>query len=54
MPWPQNVETAKLVEDEVRKNGAVPATIAIKDGKCLVGLSAEDLEYFGKQPMYGR
>ena len=48
MPWPQNVITAKAVEDEVRKNGAVPATIAIKDGKCLVGLSAEDLDYFGQ------
>ena len=48
MPWPQNVITAKAVEDEVRKYGAVPATIAIKDGKCLVGLSAEDLDYFGQ------
>ena len=48
MPWPQNVITAKLVEDEVRKYGAVPATIAIKDGKCLVGLSEDDIDYFGQ------
>ncbi|WP_338408674.1 pseudouridine-5'-phosphate glycosidase [uncultured Flavobacterium sp.] len=48
MPYPQNVATAKLVEDEVRKCGAVPATIAIKDGKCLVGLSSDDIEYFGQ------
>jgi pseudouridine-5'-phosphate glycosidase len=48
MPYPQNVVTAKSVEDEVRKNGAIPATIAIKDGKCLIGLSAEDIDYFGQ------
>lgn len=49
MPYPQNVETAKAVEDTVRKAGAVPATIAIIDGKCKVGLSAEELESFGKE-----
>ena len=48
MPWPQNAVTAKLVEEEVRKAGAIPATIAIKDGKCLVGLSAADIDYFGQ------
>ncbi len=48
MPWPQNAITAKLVEDEVRKNGAIPATIAIRDGKCLVGLSSDDIDYFGQ------
>ena len=49
MPWPRNVETALMVEDTVRKNGAVPATIAIKDGQCLVGLSAGELDFFGKE-----
>lgn len=49
MPWPKNVETAMMVEDAVRKEGAVPATIAIRDGKCLVGLSKEQLEFFGKE-----
>ena len=48
MPWPKNVETALSVEAAVRKEGAVPATIAIKDGKCLVGLSQNDIEFFGK------
>lgn len=49
MPWPQNVETAMAVEDTVRINGAIPATIAIFDGKCHVGLSNEQLGYFGKE-----
>ena len=48
MPWPQNAITAKSVEDEVRKKGAVPATIAIKEGKCLVGLSSADIDYFAQ------
>ena len=46
MPYPQNLQTALEVEDIVRKNGAVPATIAIFNGKCYVGLSKEQLEYF--------
>lgn len=48
MPYPKNVETALAVEKAVRDNGAVPATIAIMDGKCHVGLSAEQIEFFGK------
>ena len=50
MPWPQNVATAKSVEQVVRENGAVPATIAIINGKCLVGLSDADIEYLGRTP----
>lgn len=49
MPWPRNVETALSVEDAVRKEGAIPATIAIRDGKCLVGLSKQDIEFFGRE-----
>ena len=49
MPYPQNLETAIDVENIVRTNGAVPATIAIFDGKCHVGLSKEQLEYFAKK-----
>ena len=41
MPYPQNVETALRVEEEVRKNGAVPATIAIIDGVPTVGCNRE-------------
>ncbi len=47
MPYPKNVETALAVEEVVRQNGAVPATIAIMNGKCHVGLTAEQLAYFG-------
>ncbi|MEO6230375.1 MAG: pseudouridine-5'-phosphate glycosidase [Ferruginibacter sp.] len=47
MPYPKNVATALAVEAVVRDNGAVPATIAIFDGKCHVGLSADQIEYFG-------
>jgi len=49
MPYPKNAETALTVEDTVRKNGAIPATIAIFNGKCHVGLSNEQVEYFGKE-----
>lgn len=47
MPYPKNVETAIAVEAVVRAGGAVPATIAIMNGKCHVGLSNEQLSYFG-------
>ncbi|MBX7046745.1 MAG: pseudouridine-5'-phosphate glycosidase [Ignavibacteria bacterium] len=43
MPYPQNYETAKKVEDKVREYGAVPATIAILDGLIKVGLTEDDL-----------
>jgi len=48
MPYPKNVETALAVEEVIRANGAVPATIAIFNGNCHVGLTKEQLEYFGK------
>ncbi len=44
MPYPQNLETAQRVEEEVRTNGAVPATIAVMGGKIHIGLEAEALE----------
>ncbi|MFH1119017.1 MAG: pseudouridine-5'-phosphate glycosidase [Bacteroidota bacterium] len=47
MPYPRNIETALEVEDIVRKNGAIPATIAILDGKLCVGLSSTQLEMLG-------
>lgn len=49
MPYPQNVETALAVEEIVRKNGAIPATIAILNGKLKVGLSKEEIDYLGKK-----
>lgn len=51
MPYPKNVETAKMVEKMVRDNGAIPATIAIINGRLKVGLSEDELEYFGKKGM---
>lgn len=47
MPYPQNVQTAREVEQIIRDNGAVPATIALIDGKIKIGLSDEELEMFG-------
>ncbi len=44
MPYPQNVETARLVEAEVRAHGATPATIAVLDGKLCIGLDDVQLE----------
>ena len=49
MPYPQNVETARAVEDIVRDGGGVPATIAIIGGVLKVGLTAEELDRFGRE-----
>ena len=48
MPWPQNVETARAVEAEVRARGAVPATIAILDGRLTAGLAHDEIERLGR------
>ena len=45
MPYPKNVETALMVEDTVRSNKAVPATIAIINGRLKVGLTNEEIEF---------
>lgn len=50
MPYPQNVTTAREVEQIIRDAGAVPATIAIIDGKICIGLSADQLELLGNSP----
>jgi len=47
MPYPQNLENARALEEAVRKEGAVPATIAILDGTIRIGLSAQELERLG-------
>ena len=49
MPYPQNVETALMVEKTVRDSGAIPATIAILGGKLCVGISPEQIEHLGKK-----
>jgi pseudouridine-5'-phosphate glycosidase len=48
MPWPQNIETALAVEDEVRKAGAIPAAVAVVGGKLRVGLDRATLETLAK------
>jgi pseudouridine-5'-phosphate glycosidase len=50
MPYPQNVETAKRVEAEIRSCGAIPATIAVIDGAIKVGLTDAELERMGSTP----
>jgi pseudouridine-5'-phosphate glycosidase len=48
MPYPQNVATALQVENEVRQHGAVPATIAIVNGRLKAGLSHDEIEQLGR------
>ncbi len=48
MPYPQNVETARAVESEIRAAGAVPATIAVLEGRLCVGLEPAQLEALGR------
>lgn len=48
MPYPQNVETARLVEEDVRAGGAVPATIAVLNGTLHIGLTAAELDTLGQ------
>jgi pseudouridine-5'-phosphate glycosidase len=43
MPYPQNLETAELLERRVREVGAVPATIAVIDGRIRIGLGEKEL-----------
>ncbi|WP_439258192.1 pseudouridine-5'-phosphate glycosidase [Lonepinella sp. BR2271] len=49
MPYPQNVETALKVEQVIRDNGAIPATIAIIHGRLKAGLSRDEIEILGKE-----
>jgi pseudouridine-5'-phosphate glycosidase len=44
LPWPQNLETARAVEDAVRAGGAAPATVAVLGGRVCVGLDGDRLE----------
>lgn len=53
MPWPENVETARGLEALIRAEGAIPATIAVMDGRIKIGLSDQELERLaqGKEPV---
>jgi pseudouridine-5'-phosphate glycosidase len=48
MPYPKNVETAMAVNEVIRNNGAIPATIGIINGRIKVGLTDEEIEYMAK------
>ncbi|WP_457420281.1 pseudouridine-5'-phosphate glycosidase [Roseateles sp. P5_E7] len=50
MPWPQNLETAREVEDVIRAEGAVPATIAVIAGRIRVGLTNDELTQLAQAP----
>ena len=50
MPWPQNLEMAQKVEQTIRDNGAVPATIAVLKGRIKIGLDADDLMALAQTP----
>ena len=49
MPYPKNVDTALKAQNVVRENGAVPATIAIINGKLKVGLTDQEIDYLGRK-----
>ncbi|MGO9419782.1 pseudouridine-5'-phosphate glycosidase [Roseiarcus sp.] len=48
MPYPRNVETARIVEEAVRSFGAVPATVAVVNGRFRVGLEPKEIESLGR------
>ena len=47
MPYPKNIQIALAVEEEVRKTGAVPATIGIINGKIIIGMTQEEIQHLG-------
>ncbi len=51
MPYPKNLETALMLEGEIRSLGVIPATIALINGKIKIGLSKEELEVFANEGM---
>ena len=54
LPYPQNIETARAVEQAVRDHGALPATIAVIDGKCRVGLDDAAFERLARDKGVGK
>jgi pseudouridine-5'-phosphate glycosidase len=48
LPWPRNIETALALEEEITRQGAVPATIAILDGRLKVGLRGDEIDRIGR------
>src|SRR5919199_91100 len=54
LPWPCNLETARAAEDALRAEGAVPATVAVWQGRPTVGLGEGELEYLARTPGIGK
>jgi pseudouridine-5'-phosphate glycosidase len=50
LPFPQNLDVARASEAAVRETGATPATVAVRDGRLLIGLGAADLENLATAP----
>ncbi len=50
LPWPRNLETARALEAAVRAEGAVPATIAVLEGRLRIGLDTAQLEALARAP----
>jgi pseudouridine-5'-phosphate glycosidase len=49
LPFPGNLETARLMEAAIRRSGAVPATIGLLDGTIVVGLTDSEIERFASE-----
>jgi pseudouridine-5'-phosphate glycosidase len=49
LPWPLNIETARAAEETIRREGVLPATIAVLEGRPTVGLDDAELEALGKR-----
>jgi pseudouridine-5'-phosphate glycosidase len=49
LPFPENLRTAAQMELEVRRSGAIPATIGLADGKIIVGLGPKEIERFAQE-----
>src|SRR5437764_1037589 len=54
LPWPTNLETARAAEDAVRRAGAVPATVAVWEGRPVVGVEAATVEALARAAEEGR
>ena len=50
LPYPQNVATAKKIEEAVRAGGSVPATIGIENGQFVIGMTEKDIDRFASTP----
>jgi len=50
LPYPENVATAKKIENAVRAGGSIPATIGIENGQFLIGMNESDIERFASTP----